>query len=263
MKLTGFIICLLILSSCFSLDKKLKRYDNGEYIVEGYFDNDTNYNGLVKYYDPVDNSLVYESYFVNNSLEGISTRYHKNGKKEHELPFEKDKVNGWKRYYDTLGQLESEHYVYYDLSCGPTIYYSNGELSEYYFYSLERDLLFYLDYDSIGNKNIKDLQDEFFYYYVEDFRSNSRENYKVEPGCFLYLPSPPGYEFKYSLCMIDENNKVVKTVEEFDNTNIWYQFDIELSKLKRGTRYALRLQVKDEKTNKSDNFLKPLIFKHV
>ena len=66
---------------------------------------------------------------------------------------------------------------------------------------------------------------------------------------FLYLPNPPQLNFKYSLCIIDNNYSIKKIVKEFVPTASWGVIALDYSDLKENEMYAINLTIDNELDN--------------
>ena len=92
------------------LNGKYIEFDSRGYLVKtADFIND-NLNG--KYIKYKYNKIIEESSYKNGKLNGIRTKYYdNNGKKQEEVEYKDDVIDGVVRYYDDKGELQIE-YVY-------------------------------------------------------------------------------------------------------------------------------------------------------
>ena len=182
---------------------------------------DSVYNGLMKFYNKNDGSLRFQGTYKNGLLDGDLYEYYPHGKIKARTEYEHGKVNGYTIMFDSLGFVKIKNFSYYDMRVGPSIEYKNGNVSNYYFYSFDGNMLFHLNYDSNLNRKITDLQTNFFFF----VRRPTTEGSKYT----IYIPSPPKYNFKYSLIEIKPKYVVTNVIRTFSDSKFLDTFSIPAS----------------------------------
>jgi len=217
-----FPVLALTFYSCTT--KNQKRVTLDDVIAEGNISKDTVYNGIIKFYDKASNKLVTSV----NYKEGM--------------------MHGEAKFFDSSGNVSDKQSFYYGLRVGPSIEYKKGQISQYYFYSLENKELLHINYDSIQGKRIDQLNDtSFFFWHLSDYSAYKSQDRRTE--LFVYLPNPPKLNFKYSLCIIDNAYHIKTVVKEFVPIANWDVISIDYPNLKTGEIYAIKLSVDDEFDN--------------
>lgn len=244
-QLQGYFIILLFSIGCDKNSQKSIVLNKER--VEGDISKDTVFNGEIKFYDLKTNKLVSKCNYINGKLFGDRKDYYLNGNLSLHSFYEGGKLLGSSNIYNTSGILEKKEYYYYDIQVGESISYKKGEIAEYYFYSLDGSLLFWLNYDSINGKRITDLQSNYFFIkdkeYSEVVADGNRTRAKE---FFIYTPNPPKYNFKYSLVTTDSTFKKINIIREFDGNKPWSEFNIEnFDKPNRNLEYAIKLSIYD------------------
>jgi len=214
-------------------------------IAEGNISTDTVYNGLIKFYDTTTHQLVGETFYEKGKLNGKRKEYYLNGKIKNVGYYESGKQTGTLANFDSTGALSSSQDFYYDLKGGSNIEYKNGKPNKYYFTSFDNENLVYIDYDSIRNKEIKEINSyHFFFLHTNDFTTISTSGKKFDgKEYFIYIPNPPGFNFEYSLVILNGSDSIIKVEKKFDKTKIWDTFTPDQLNLKKGERFSLRLEV--------------------
>lgn len=239
------ILGTLILISCKTNRKSSIIINNKRF--EGTNISDTLYNGLVKEYDIKTNSLLSETEYLNNILNGRRKEYYSNAEVSSMSYYEMGKINGVVSIYDTNGVLIKKDRYYYDMRVGESIEYFNGNIADFSFYSFDRELLMTINYLNPINKMVTDFVDGFFFIKKDlfsDVNVNGISDMKRE--FFLYTPNPPKYNFRYSLVTTDSLYKRINIVKEFDANKPWSKFSIEnFNKLGAGLNYKIMLKVYD------------------
>lgn len=243
------LIFLFIIYSCNQVRNRKMNIDN-ETRVEGNISDDTIYNGLIKFYSRKTNKLTRVCNYKNGIENGECILYHNTGKIAFRYNFENGKVNGVAYAFDESGNLLSKDFHYYDIRTGSSHEYIKEKITNYYFYSLDGNLLFFIDYDSSQKKNITDLQSDYFFYHTMKYQQFTDSlNKKEQQEYFLYLPNPPGYNFRYSLVIIDNSFKVLSGIQTFDNSFPWSKFTLQdNSILNKNEKIALRLIINDSRS---------------
>jgi len=261
-RLLHFIFLLTFILSCdqnkSSPKIKTRKVIIEDVIAEGNISSDTILNGFIKFYDTTTKRLVIEAFYKNGKLNGKRKDYYLNGKIKNIGYYENGKQTGTVSYFDTAGQLTSKQDYYFDLKVGNNIQYKNGKPSEYYFTSFDNETLFYINYDSVYNKEIKTINnDHFFFWHINDVATISTTDRKLEGDeCFIYLVNPPDFNFEYSLCVINSKDSILRTEKKLDKTKIWDTFILDRARLNKDERFTLRLSFdrdfNDEKGEKGD-----------
>jgi antitoxin component YwqK of YwqJK toxin-antitoxin module len=232
---------LVLLFSC--KDHKIRRIISDDLIAEGEISSDTIYNGKIKFYDTATNKLVIDEVYENGKLNGQRTDYYLNGKIKSIGYWSDDKELGTVSLFDSSGKMSSQENFYYGLQVGSEIEYKNQKVNEYYFYSFERKVLFYIDYDSILNVPTKQINnDRFFFYRIDSVATISTSDKRLKWNqYFIYLINPPDFHFQYSLCIINKNDSILHLEKKFNSENAWDTFILDSTKLNSGERFSLRL----------------------
>ncbi len=209
---------------------------------------DTQFSGLIKFFDRNTNLLVEECNYTNGKKNGQCVYYNHNGNIGAKQYYENDVLNGFSLLYDSVGNIVQKNFYFYGIRVGNCIDYHNNKDSVYRFYSLDNNMLLYITYDSLSrSKKITEITDGFFFFFKRDFAefsSSKVDNRKTE--YFIYTPNPPIYNFRYSLVIADSIYDEVDEINNFEQNTPWSVFYLEdsLSNLKN-KGYALRLKVSD------------------
>jgi|SRR5450755_1178656 hypothetical protein len=234
--------CLLI--CCTS--KNIKRITLDGQIIEGIFLPGNVINGYVNVYDSATNLLIETANYNNGVLDGERTTLYPNGYVKARVNYSVGKENGNLEVYDSLGHLLNTQFRYYGLRVGPSINFIEGKPKQYWFYSFDNAVLSYINYDSILNKKISEIQMNFFPFRSTQFQiDNFNDTIHFKSEYFLYLMNPPKYNFQYSLCIVNDSFRVIKELRKFDSHTIWDTFEIDTSQLKNAEHYALKIRVDD------------------
>lgn len=250
------LLYIIIFSSC--AQHKFRRIIVDDLIAEGDISKDTVYNGDIKFYDTTSNKIVIYANYKNGKLDGKRIDYYLNGNLQHIGYWHDGKRTGIDSFYDSNGKLSCQQEYYYGLEVGSTINYKNGKANEYYFSSFENETLFYLNYDSLYNKETKQLNDNrFFFYHINSFAGiTTTDKSYIGKEYFIYLINPPNLNFEYSLCVINTKDSVLRTEKKFGNTNPWDTFILDSTKLDKGERFTLRLNyerdINEDRAEKGD-----------
>lgn len=226
-------------------DNKIRSIKIGEEIANGKISADTTYDGLIKFYDVKSNKLIRECTYLHGILHGKRIDYYINGQIADKFFYENGKQNGYASVFDTNGNLLNKDFYYYDIKTGPSIDYLNGKISGYWFYSLNGDALFTLQYDSLKGKRITDTHSGYFFYHVNDFMDLTDSGFsEKKQEYFLYTPNPPKYNFDYSLVIVENGYNIKSTIKRFDNDLPWSTFSLNKN-LDSTEKFALKLLIRD------------------
>jgi antitoxin component YwqK of YwqJK toxin-antitoxin module len=252
LKINTLFITLLFLLSIVSCSKKYKRIRLSDSYAEGQISNDTVFNGEIKFYDLNTNHLTEIATYNSGVLNGKRIVYHNNGKIKAVFTFLSGKANGEIIINDTNGNILQKQNFYHDLLVGPSIHYKNNEVKQYYFYSFDNEQLLTIDYDSIDNKPIDDINDgKFIFWHLNKYSTSESDSLQTE--LFIYLPNPPNIRFKYSLCITDKVFNVRKVIRDFDSENIWEKITLNFLLLHQGETFSIRLKTSTPFTNDRKN----------
>lgn len=236
-----FLIFFLTLTGCTS-NESVIIIDSSTKAV-GDISKDTTYNGLIRFYNLKTGKLISTANYLNGLQNGENVDYAEDGKIISKANYVDGKQNGTISFYDKTGKPEFQYFSYYGLKVGESIRYRHGRPSVYQFYSFDNKLIFDINYDSVGTKKITDLQEDFFFFTIRSFSPGDNLTDK-RSELFLYLPTPPNYQFKYSLVSVDEKFEVKKEIKFFPIDERWaiYELPVDIDK---GTKLSLRLQIVD------------------
>lgn len=234
------IICILIFSafifSCGQSGKRKIKVD--DYIVEGDISEDSVYNGMIKFYDSK-GVLVQEALYTNDTLKGHLADYYPSGKIKFTCNYDDGEISGDMVFYDSTGKIKWKQYRYHGLWVGPSLDYDSGKLSRYRFQSFNEDLLMEISYKKIGDKPLEALNDtNFFFWHINTFNSTFKPDVDKQE-LFIFLPDPPGFDFKYSLCIVNKKYEVSEVIKEWSKDKYWDT--VELPILDSGKLHAIRL----------------------
>jgi antitoxin component YwqK of YwqJK toxin-antitoxin module len=223
--------------------QKSRRVITGDLIAEGEISSDTVFNGDIKFYDLSTNKITIKAIYKNGKLNGEKTDYYLNGKIKGVGYYKDDKIAGTVKYYDSGGKLTSQQDFYYGLPVGSNIEYTRGKAGDYYFFSFEHEVLFYINYDSIGNIPTKEINDNrFFFYRIDSVSTIATTDKSLKwSQYFIYLINPPNFNFQYSLCIVNAKDSVIQIEKKFKNTDSWDTFTLDSTKLDGGNRFTLRM----------------------
>ena len=235
-------ICLLV--CCTS--SKIKRIPLNGQVYEGIFLPGNVLNGYDDVYDSATNRLIETANYNNGLLDGERTILYPNGYVKLREYYSNGKENGILEVYDSLGNLLNTQFRYYGLRVGPSIDFKAGKPKQYWFYSFDNAVLSHINYDSILNKKISDIQMNFFAFRTAQFQIDhftDTSHFKKE--FFIYLINPPKYNFQYSLCIVNDSSRVIKELKIFDNREVWDKFEIDSTLLEKNSHFDIKLSVED------------------
>lgn len=223
--------------------------------AEGCISDDTIYEGSINFTDKISGDLLSRSYFKNGILNGITEEFYKNGIIKSSGNYENGKMNGYTFFYDSTGNLVRQQNTYYDLPVGPRIDFKDGNPSTFGFYSLEKRLLFYLDYDSVYGKRITDLQESYFFLNKQEYALNDKVSQEKE--YFMYTMNPPKYDFNYELVKVDSSMQIKEIKLKINNNKPWTFFALK-SNNQSNELNAIRLTIYDSINNERATLMKRL-----
>jgi hypothetical protein len=247
--ITFSLIVQILFYSC--AQNKTRQIDLGDIIAKGNIGSDTTYNGKIQFFDKISGQLLKECNYKDGILNGEYKHYYKNGKIMISASYNNDKPNGYGYYYDTSGNLISKTNSFYGLRVGSSIEYSNNTPKVYTFYSLDNKILFTLDYDSIGQKGILDVRQDFFFLHC----------YILQDSIVKYLVyniQPPKYNFQYSLVLIDSLKKIKSIIQNFNSKEAWFTFQVSENITTQNEHYAIKIYVRDSINNLNCVMLKQI-----
>lgn len=243
-KILYITICLLCIG-CNSR-AKLKEIILGDEKVVGNISKDTVFNGTILFFNKKTNELISESNYVDGNLEGKSIDYYPNGKVSSIANYRDDKLHGEMILFDQTGNRIKKENFYYNIRVGESINYKDKNVSQYNFFSLDGDLLFYLNYDSIRNRKITEYKKSFFFFHKRkyaNFSSGPLTDSLTE--VFLYMPSPPLFNFSYYLVRIDSSFQKENVIQHLNNSEPWIVIDNLKVDLDEKFYYAIKLNIID------------------
>src|SRR5450432_1114236 len=157
MKFFEYLFFLLICLFICCTSNKTRRISIDGQIAEGVFLPGNVFNGEINYYDSLTNHLVETGTYKNGVLEEERTTFYPNGDIKTKSVYSNGKVYGFVISFDSFKNVINTQYRYYDLRVGPSIDYKAGNPTEFWYYSLDNELLSHIKYDSILNKKISDI----------------------------------------------------------------------------------------------------------
>lgn len=252
-----FLILAIACLSCSSNNHKSIKTKDG-LLAKGDVDEQSRFQGLIKFYEPNSHKLVSEAIYKDDRQEGESKFFYPNGKVKVWNEYRDGQAHGFTKHYNEQGELAFEQYFYYGLRVGPSVHFKNNQPQTYTFWSLDKEELFSLNYDSIGTKAINEVNKEFFFFTIKPLELIDNKASKSGRECFLYLPNPPKYTFSYSLCIVNEQYDVLETIRTFDPVQPWNTFLLDTSLTKKGQFLALRLKIDDQVNNADASAFKKL-----
>lgn len=223
--------------------RKLKIDDST--IVMGAISEDTIFNGNMKFYN-LNGMLLSECEYRDGILNGIRKEYFLNGHLSAVTNYSNGLLHGKARFYDKDGNLMEVRNFYYGLNVGESISLLNGRANKYTFYSLDFEPIFQLEYDPNHRREITSLEESYFFFRRDTFSSLNSINYDAKKtSIFLYLPSPPLYDFNYSLVYTDNKLKVISRIRSLKSDKPWIDFILEDYPVSQGKKLAIELNLKD------------------
>ena len=237
-RILSFVYILLCFYAC--SPENHRRIIVNDLYAEGDIDEDTIYNGLIKFYDTSTHILVSFAHYKNDSLHGLREDYYPSGVLESKIYYENDEPHGFAEFFNLDGKLQQKQYAYYGLKVGPVITFKNGNPATYSFNSFENVTLINFAYDTIQNKRIDRISDEFFFFDL--ITHNDAESSDSIIELFIYLPDPPGFDFKYSLTVIGEKYEVKRVIKQFNGNKVFDKIDLDFSSLRNEEKFAIKLQ---------------------
>lgn len=255
----AFFLMSMWFYNCKPVQNK-KEIIEGRYKIVGNISNDSNYEGLVKFYDIKTDKLLYESNYHEGKLKGETKYYNYKGDLVSVQNFLNNELNGFSYLYNKDQTSYSKTFYYYGIRVGPTIEYRKGIPYQYQFFSLENEPLFKIEYDSVAGKKISDLQQNFFFLHFQYFDKFEDGIFlKNQRACFTYLLNPPKYKFDYSLVKIDSSYKVLSTLSKIDNTFPFTTIDFPIVSNKQGrVDMAIKLDIYDSINDVTGHFFKKI-----
>ena len=243
MRHTQYILLFIILLFGCKTDKSKRIIRFGEF-AEGNISigKDTVFNGLIRYYDTTTNRLTSKIFYKNDTVNGPSVDFHQNGKIASIANYIMGDEHGVTSFYDSSGNIFQTNYYFHGIHVGPFTMFKEKKPFKYSFYSFDGRRLFQLNYDSISEMEIKNWKDKLFFF-TENYAVDDYNPQNVKKIYFLYLPNPPEFEFKYSFCLLDSSDKIIKTVENFDSAKPWTEYIANPNDKEKNQSFAFCLRV--------------------
>lgn len=223
MKISICLMLVVLTWQCVNRHSKRKVLVEEGIVAVGDIRTDTTYHGLINFYNDSTGKLLSTAHYINDTLDGESIDYYPNGSIYGKQYFENGKQIGYTYIYDSLGYLTSQHYTYFDIVMGPSIYWRDSIPLSYYFYSFDSKLLMSIEYDQIRGRRIADVVDnQLFFFEIRPGAPVGDSTGKVRNQIFLYYPQPPLFNFEYSIVSVDSNLKITKDFNQlFDRSLPW------------------------------------------
>jgi hypothetical protein len=246
MKLFGAIVLniLLLVAGCKHERPRMSKIINGELLV-GPVNTDSSFDGIVSFYDLTYSRLLAEKNYKEGLPSGRFKLFYANGSTFAQGNYVNGLPHGRIIYFDKYAkELRSENY-FNGLKCGPQLDYIAGKLSNYSFYDLEGAKRFDFDYSKLINVPITSYCKNIFYYFLQTRNEFKKSGSLVDKrSLFIYLPNPPGYNFKYYFCFINSKYTLLETLSELNAENIWTVIDLPQSS-DRSKKLAIVLELQD------------------
>jgi antitoxin component YwqK of YwqJK toxin-antitoxin module len=246
MRLLILFSLLFITFSCSKKGKEFKRKDINNRIVEGYFINDTIYDGVIKYYTYT-GYLEGKATFQNGIKNGFAINYYPNGNIWDSSFYMHGLRNGYHYVFDSFKNLTYRDFYFYGHRLGEQIIYKNGKISKYVFSNFEKQQLYEGLYDS----------SEILFRYGGEIINASL--YKATKdaipsfGVFSYFLNPPHVNIKYSLGVIEEKTEYRKELIIFNNGRVFT--DTILAEPTPGWNYYINADYNDTLSKYKKTFL--------
>jgi hypothetical protein len=175
----------------------------------------------------------------NEAQNGSYSEYYSNGAAKVKGALRDGKPHGNFYIFDSSGRLTSTNFFYYGLRTGPAMNYKNGSITDYYFYSLENQEIYHLNYDSVGTRGLLEVNNRFFWINSATVNDSITE-FRIYNIC------PPKYKCDYSLVIADSLQQFKKLLYHFDTNGIWHTAKINTSEeLGKNEYYAIKIEVID------------------
>ncbi|NCI45800.1 toxin-antitoxin system YwqK family antitoxin [Sediminibacterium soli] len=211
--------------------------------AEGNISEDSIFNGLIRFFNLKSGKLETVANYSDNKLNGERIEYNSNGTILSRSFYEKGRQNGAVDVYNEKGMRVNSYFMYFDLKVGDDISYRNSVPFLYNFYSFDGKRLFNINYDSLGNRKISDVQSDYFFYNKRTFLITKYSTNERRSEIFIYLPNPPGYNFRYSIVTVDDKYQILSEIEKLDGVNRWEIFEVNESPSPH--HLAIKLEIDD------------------
>lgn len=170
--------------------------------------------------------------------------YYKNRGLKIKVGLKDGKPHGRSYIYDSSGNLILTNFFYYGLRTGPGQNFKDGSITDYYFYSLESQEIYHLDYDSIGTKGLLEVNNKFFHISSASMNDSTLE-FRIYNIC------PTKYKCNYNLIIADSLQHFKKLLYHFNDDSIWHTAIINTSyQLEKNEYYAIKIDVIDSVNHK-------------
>jgi antitoxin component YwqK of YwqJK toxin-antitoxin module len=213
--ITIFVIVIVVLS-CKSNpgERKFKRVDMFNRMVEGHFTNDSIVDGEFKYYTYT-NYLDSKITFSHGQKNGVAVNYYPNGSIWDSSFYKSGVKHGHHYVFDSLNRLVYRDYYFYGQTLGGQIFYKRNRINRYVFHDFEKNQLYEGLYDSTGA--LYKYGGEIVNANLYQVNKNSLSNY----GVFAYLLDPPNVTIKYTLGLIEDITDDKKELATFVNERVF------------------------------------------
>lgn len=195
--------------------------------------------------------LGFEPYYIVMALCSNDNWSSTNSRKKSRIDEVRQNRTGVVNEIGLCRKLALKQNFYFDLVVGPTTRYKNGDFKKYEFFSLDEEVLFHIDYDTVDSKSIEELNNgKFMFWHLSKYSISGSDSLT---DLFIYLPNPPKIKFTYSLCITDEKFTSVQIIKEFNSENVWETVGLNFSQLKENQRFAIRLKTETPFTGDKKN----------
>ena len=240
----------IILLGCKEKDQS-KRIHAGEFDMEGLFIDGIVPDGPIKYYLPNSSEVVAIKEFSKGVLHGKSFNFHGSNLIQ-DVNYEHGVEVGFGRIYDSsTSALKQTVYYHYGRRMGPISSFDRfGKLLHYEFCNFEGDVVFSTELDSSGENYFSDDIDKLDVLSVSEILVNNKKKIQL----FFYLIYPPFSNVNYSVCYLDEDDKVIRSIEASEkNEEIFWNGNLELPS--KGQKLALVINKYDSLDQKTQTLI--------
>lgn len=240
------LFLLLLYSGCLEKSKPVTKVLNGDTLITAAYIKGK-LEGEVAY--SIGDKVISRFNYKNGLKSGVAVHYYLNNGIKDSAFYLNDKQNGDCFIFDTSGKLQLKYHYLDGTLIGPMFEYKNGVLNKYGFISFDKEQIINSKYDTAGN------------WIQSEGQFNTAKSYKLlkegYTGLFIYFPSPPGLDFRYSFGLFNEKTKEIKKISDLESDRVF--LDTLLSKPEIGWHYYVSVQYLDSVANKVYQKMKVLI----
>lgn len=219
-------------------EKKIVRKKIGDYFIGAAFIDETQIDGIARYYDG-NNKLLSTAEYKNGIKYGPAINFYESGMKRDSVFYRDGLPNGKAFSYDSLGNKKGMSSYYYGVVVGDNILYSNGKPREYFFTDFHSTNLFSCYYDSAGRYRMGKST------LAATTNLTAGDSGEVKLNVFFYLPQPPNLTTTFSLGLMDAKN--TKRNESLIRINNRFFIDTILSQPEKGYKYYISTHIQNIK----------------